>query len=40
MERAPHRPGFDEGPLLPEGIFNVLEGNVVDSGPEGESGTR
>jgi len=40
VERAPHRPGFDKGPLLPESIFNVLDGNVVDSGPEGERGAR
>jgi len=40
VERAPHCPGLDEGPLVPESIFDVLEGNVLDSGPKGESGTR
>ncbi len=38
MECAAHAPGFDEAPVFPESVLNILDCDVLYPGPEAEGG--
>ena len=40
MQRAPHRPGLDDGPLLDKGLLDVVDGELSQARPEGNPGHR
>src|SRR6267143_712117 len=40
MQRPPHRPRLDDRPLLNEGSFGVIDGQVLEASPESDAGHR